>query len=397
MKPPQHFYYIAHKDNLKSILKNGILSRSCMSGGIFSKIGSKIGLVQQIKSIHSPDVIKIREKKKFNNHSLWDYANVYFQARNPMLYRVIQEFKAENIVILQINPDIINSPDAGITDGNATSQNTTFFKDINKGLKVLDSALLEKGHWVSIEDGKRKIMAEVLIYKKIPKEKIIGIYTANQETANKIRKDITGPLNIMLNPNMFFLPEYKNDISDYITLKKGDMFFSKMQTFTISVNTVGVMGKGLASRAKYQFPDAYVLYQDLCRQRKLKMGVPYLYKRSENFISTLMEDVPSVSSTVTENGHRWFLLFPTKNHWREKSPVAGIEKGLKWLVDNYKSQGIESLALPALGCGLGGLDWKELGPLMCKYLKKMDIQSAVYLPLEKQVPEEQLQPEFLLR
>ena len=219
-------------------------------------------------------------------------------------------------------------------------------------------------------------------------------------------------LNIMPNPKMFFCSEYEQVIfpdpaletesgketenQARITLKKGDMFFSKMQTFTISVNTVGVMGKGLALRAKHQFPDVYVLYQDLCRQRKLKMGVPYLYKRSSNFISTLIEDVPSVASTVTENGHRWFLLFPTKNHWREKSPVAGIEKGLKWLVDNYKTRGIKSLALPALGCGLGGLDWKEIGPLMCKYLQKMEIPSAIYLPLEKQIPKEQLQPEFLL-
>ncbi len=142
------------------------------------------------------------------------------------------------------------------------------------------------------------------------------------------------------------------------------------------------MGKGLAFSFKCQFPEGYVLYQDLCRQKKLRMGVPYL-----------LEDVPSA---VTENGHRWFLLFPTKNHWRENSPLAGIEKGLQWLVENYQSQGIKSLALPALGCGLGGLSWSVVGPLMCQYLKQMDIKSEIYLPLEKNIPEEQLQPDFLL-
>ena len=394
MKPPKQLYYIAHKDNLKSILRNGILSHSCANTW-----WNRNWIIKKT-AIYNEGIVNRRKSREFKGRSLWEYANVYFQVRNPMLYQVIKEHGAQNIVILQINSDIINSPDAGIADGNAASQNTTFFEDINEGLKMLDSALLEKGHWVSIEDGKRKIMAEALIYNHIPKEKIIGIYTADPETAQQIKKDITGPLNIipdpniMPDPNMFFLPEYKNDISDYITLKKGDMFFSEMQTFTVSVNTVGVMGKGLASRAKYQFPDAYVLYQDLCRQRKLKMGEPYLYKRSENFITTLVEDTSS--SVATENGHRWFLLFPTKNHWREKSPIAGIEKGLKRLVDNYKSQGIKSLALPALGCGLGGLDWKDLGPLMCKYLQKMEIQSCIYLPLEKQIPEEQLQPAFLL-
>ncbi len=397
MKPPKHFYYIAHKDNLKSILKNGILSHRRADRWSLKNWISKKTI------IYDKGIVDLRKNIHFNKRSLWEYANVYFQARNPMLYRVIKEHEAQNIVILQINSDIINSSNVGIADGNASSQSTTFFEDTDKGLGALNPEQFERSYWSEEDDSKRKIMAEALIYSHIPKEKIIGIYTANQETANQIRKDITGPLNIMPNPNMFFLPEYENVIFPYsgikketekhITLKKGDMFFSKMQTFTVSVNTVGVMGKGLASRAKYQFPDAYVLYQDLCRQKKLKMGVPYLYKREANFIKTLMENVSS--SVATENGHRWFLLFPTKNHWREKSPVAGIEKGLNWLVDNYKSQGIESLALPALGCGLGGLDWKELGPLMCKYLKKMDIPSAVYLPLEKQIPEEQLQPEFL--
>ena len=183
-----------------------------------------------------------------------------------------------------------------------------------------------------------------------------------------------------------------------ICLKKGDILSSKQQTIAITVNTVGVMGKGLAFHFKCQFPDIDKDYRKLCRQKKLKMGAPYLYKRSEDFDRMLM-DVPykksKVPSVVTENGHRWFLLFPTKNHWRESSPILGIEKGLKWLVKNYQTRGIKSLALPALGCGLGGLSWQVVGPLMCKYLKQMDIKSEIYLPLEKEIPKEHLQPEFL--
>jgi hypothetical protein len=53
---------------------------------------------------------------------------------------------------------------------------------------------------------------------------------------------------------------------------------------------------------------------------------------------------------------KWFLLFPTRRHWREKSDIGGIEKGLQWIRDNYRREGIQSLAIPALGCGLGGLD-----------------------------------------
>ncbi len=387
MQIPRYFYYITHRDNLKSILKNGILSRNRLNKkNIWAKLTGR-----GVKSIHAEDIIKIRKNKTFKGCSLWDYANLYFHVRNPMLYRVIKKFGTENIIVLQINSDVINSSNVGVTDGNAAVSITQFFDDINTGLKALDSEQFKKDYWN--ESDKRKFMAELLVYDHIPREKIIGIYTATEEIANQIRKEVAGPLNIMPDRNMFFLPEYQTPISNKITLTKGDMFFSKMHTFTISVNTVGVMGKGLASRAKYQFPDVYVKYQDICRQRKLKMGLPFLYKREENFIRTLLEDT---QFTVTENGNRWFLLFATKNHWKTNSPIDGIEKGLKWLLDNYKELGIESIALPSLGCGLGGLDWKDVGPLMCKYLKQMDIQSCIYLPIEKQIPSKQLGAQFLL-
>ncbi len=387
MKIPKEFYYITHIDNLKSILQHGILSRS-KRRSLWNRIK-----FSNTKSIHNEDVIQRRKNKKFKNKSLWDYANVYFQARNPMLYTVTHnKFKAEDIVVLQINSDIIQGDNIGITDGNAASENTRIFGDKEQGLNALNSEQFEKEYWN--ESDKRQLMAELLVYECIPKEKIIGIYTASEKTAKKIRMNL-GPLNIIPNHKMFFLPDFQKRISDKITLSKGDMFFSKMQTFTISVNTVGIMGKGLASRTKYQFPDVYVKYQDICRQKKLKMGVPFLYKREENFEKTLLEDTASIT---TENGNRWFLLFPTKNHWRESSPLEGIEKGLEWLAAHYESLGIKSLALPSLGCGLGGLEWRQVGPLMCKYLSQMNqIQHAsIYLPAEADVPREQLEPKFLL-
>ena len=390
MNRPKHFYYITHKDNLKFILKKGILSRSQTKENLWTKI-----FKQGIKSIHSEDVVQRRKDTQFRGQSLWDYANVYFQARNSMLFSVKEKFGKENIIVLQINSDILSIPSTGITDGNAASQSTNFFEDIDRGLSVLNQNQFDRQYWSDKDDSKRTIMAEALVPDQIPKEKILGIFTANQIVADQIRKDQdVGGLNIIPNAYLFFLPEYQNKISENIVLKKGDMFFSKMKTYTISVNTVGIMGKGLASRAKYQFPDVYVLYQDLCKQKKLKMGIPYLYKRSENFISSLMEEE---FSSVTENGHRWFLLFPTKNHWREKSPMEGIERGLKWLVENYKELDISSIALPALGCGLGGLDWKDVGPLMCGYLSQTDLQSSIYLPLERPLLPEQLKPEFLLK
>jgi O-acetyl-ADP-ribose deacetylase (regulator of RNase III) len=200
-------------------------------------------------------------------------------------------------------------------------------------------------------------------------------------------------ISVISQPDMFFLPLDKYRVSSKITLIDGDMFFSTMQTLTISVNVVGVMGKGLASRAKYQFPDVYVEYQEACTKKKLQMGKPYLYKRESSMDRELADDPELLE---TPNSNKWFLLFATKDHWRNDSDIEGIEKGLAWLVKNYKVSGIKSLAMPALGCGLGNLEWKDVGPLMCKYLSQMDIPTAVYLPREHPIAPEFLQSSFLL-
>ena len=76
--------------------------------------------------------------------------------------------------------------------------------------------------------------------------------------------------------------------------------------------------------------------------------------------------------------------------------IKGIEEGLKWLVDNYEKEGVKSLSMPALGCGLGWLDWGIVGPLLCNYLQDLDIPVNLYLPVEKKIPDAQLSKNFLL-
>ena len=167
-----------------------------------------------------------------------------------------------------------------------------------------------------------------------------------------------------------------------------------MQTLTISVNTVGVMGAGLASRAKENFPSLYVKFQEICRNKKLSTKTPYLYKEDYSY-DAHMADEPN---TLTEkpNDEKWFLLFATKEHWRYPSKMEYIKDGLQWLVENAKKENIRSLALPALGCGLGGLPWHTVGPKMCQYLHKLEIPCEIYLPREASIPDDQLSKEFLL-
>jgi O-acetyl-ADP-ribose deacetylase (regulator of RNase III) len=198
----------------------------------------------------------------------------------------------------------------------------------------------------------------------------------------------------MYEPYTFFQPARVYKITPNLFVREGDMFFSRAQTLTVSVNTVGIMGKGVASRAKYQFPDVYVHYQDLCRARQLKMGKPALYKREKSFDFELADEPESLENA---NNETWFLLFPTKKHWREDADIKGIEQGLQWILENYQKEGIKTLALPALGCGLGNLEWKEVGPLLCSYLSALKIPAYIYLPAEKEVSNDLLSPEFLLK
>ena len=316
-----------------------------------------------------------------------------------MLYRVLFEKSTSDIVILAVQMDILNRPDIFISTGNA-AHSASDILPANEGRKVISQIKkdTDKEYWTEADGSKRKIMAECLIPDMIPTELIQAIYVTSHDTADKIKETLQQsnfPVipEIIPEPRMFFQPFRKIDLTTHLSIVEGDMFFSRMHTLTVSVNCVGIMGKGLASRAKYQFPDVYVFYQDLCRKRKLQMGKPYLYKRETSFDYQLADEPLTL---LNANSETWFLLFPTKQHWRERADIRGIEKGLQWLRDNCKSEGIKSLAIPALGCGLGRLEWREVGPLLCKYLSTLDIPAGIYWPAEREVPDELLSKDFLL-
>ena len=145
---------------------------------------------------------------------------------------------------------------------------------------------------------------------------------------------------------------------------------------------MGVMGKGVALQAKHLVPDAFKHYQKLCKNDECKMGIPLIYDEKTNFLKT------------SDDKFKKFLLFPTKQHWKMNSEILGIEQGLEWLVKNYEKIGIISIALPALGCGNGGLNWAEIGPLMYNHLKKINIPVEIYLP-SRNIPENQKTINFL--
>ena len=382
---PEQLYYITHIDNLQSILEMGILSHERIE---------QLGL--GYTSIYNEDIVSRRKNKSTpEGKSLWHYANLYFQPRNPMMYSVLSAKEKENFVVICVSNKVLHEHGVFITDGNAANDSTQFHC-LSEGLAILKEQwdIIQSEWWNEDVGSKRKIMAECLAPVQIKPDFIRTLYVVSVAARNSVEQ-IVGKrqINVVPEPHMFFEPKIKTRMSDNISLIDGDMFFSNMQTLTISVNLQGIMGKGLASRAKYQFPDVYVEYQDACRARKISTRRPYLYKRETSLDYELAD--PSLPLS-TPNAVKWFLLFATKRKWREKSRLDDIESGLDWVKRNYKKEEIQSLAMPALGCGLGNLSWADVGPLMCKYLHGIEIQVAIYLPREHKIDPQYLTESYLL-
>jgi O-acetyl-ADP-ribose deacetylase (regulator of RNase III) len=383
----RELFYITHVNNIKSILEKGILCHKRIedSGITYERIYNK-DVVSRREAITVPD-----------GRSLWSFANLYFQARNPMLYTVVRNNPLDQIAVVGVDKGILDRPDIFLATGNAAHSQTEIVPASQKK-SALPTIIrnVNRIYWNEVDGSKRTIMAECLVPDFVPPHFIRSIYFGDYK-AKYATKTSVGHLGadipFMLVPGMFFQPIRSRQITSSFSVVDGDMFFSQAQTLTVSVNTVGVMGKGVASRAKYQFPDVYVFYQDVCRNRRLKIGKPIIYKRESSFDFELADE----PSTLTNaNAETWFLLFPTKKHWRDDSNINDIEAGLQWIAQNYKKEGIKSLALPALGCGLGRLDWAEVGPLICQYLSALDIPVYVYLPAEHEIPDKLITPEFLL-
>ena len=167
----------------------------------------------------------------------------------------------------------------------------------------------------------------------------------------------------------------------------GDPFDSQAQTLVNTVNCVGVMGKGIALEFKKRFPEMYKDYVARCKARQVQLGKPYLFPEPREMGQlSLLPDPDSPEQ-------RWILNFPTKNHWRSRSYLTDIEAGLAHLEQHYRRWGISSLAVPALGCGNGGLHWREVGPILYRHLNQLDIPIELYAP--PGTPPEWLAKDFL--
>ena len=151
---------------------------------------------------------------------------------------------------------------------------------------------------------------------------------------------------------------------------EGNIFDSPAQVIVNTVNTVGVMGKGIALEFKNRYPQMFEKYKTACEKHALTIGKLMLVSAPDHML----------------------LLFPTKENWRYPSKLSYIEQGLKRFCDNYAQRGITSIAFPKLGCGNGELDWNEVRHLMERYLKNLPIDVYIYLDKGKQEEPEHKHP-----
>lgn len=147
-----------------------------------------------------------------------------------------------------------------------------------------------------------------------------------------------------------------------ITYKTGNLLDAPVEALVNTVNTVGVMGKGIALQIKNAFPENYKVYNDAVKEGRMKLG------------EVLVVSVNSTSSI------KYIFNFPTKAHWRYPSKISWIKSGLQDLRNKLLEYSISSVALPPLGCGNGGLNWNEVKPEIESALSNLPIDIVVYEP-----------------
>jgi O-acetyl-ADP-ribose deacetylase (regulator of RNase III) len=151
-----------------------------------------------------------------------------------------------------------------------------------------------------------------------------------------------------------------------ITFHKGNLLDAPVEALVNTVNTVGVMGKGIALMFKEAFPENFRAYEEACKRGDVRIGHMF------------------VTESSRLDGPKWIINFPSKKHWRHPSKLEWITEGLADLRKVVAEKGIRSIALPPLGCGNGGLDWVEVRSEIERVLASLnDVEVLVFEPTQK--------------
>jgi O-acetyl-ADP-ribose deacetylase (regulator of RNase III) len=144
----------------------------------------------------------------------------------------------------------------------------------------------------------------------------------------------------------------------------GNLLDAPVEALVNTVNTRGIMGKGIALQFKRKFPVMFRDYEQACKTGEVRLGKMHVYD----------------FGNLTDGPH-WIINFPTKGHWRERSRLSDIETGLEDLVETVRRLGIRSIAIPPLGCGNGGLNWADVRPrIEAAFTNLPDVKVLLFEP-----------------
>lgn len=145
----------------------------------------------------------------------------------------------------------------------------------------------------------------------------------------------------------------------------GDLLKANAEALVNTVNCDGFMGRGLAAQFKRAFPANFRAYEQACKRGEVQVGKML------------------ITSLHADRNPKWIVNFPTKRHWRNKSRIEDIDAGLAALVAEVGRLEIHTIAIPPLGCGLGGLRWADVRPRIERAFRELpDVHVLLFEPAQ---------------
>jgi O-acetyl-ADP-ribose deacetylase (regulator of RNase III) len=365
--PPAHpkIYHIVHIENLASIVADGCLwsdakMRARQGGTVIGMNVIKERRLRLPVTCHRPSCVG-------------DYVPFYFCSRSVMLY-VIHcrnnpelSYRGGQEPIVHLESDLHNTINWAESQGlrwafslsNAGAMYAQFrsrldrLHEINwEAVSALDFRAAD------IKEGKQ---AEFLVETLFPWSLVarIGVNSLQfaQQVANITIRSNHRPA-VEIRPDWYY--QVMNPMLSYTT---GDILKSDAEALVNTVNCVGIMGRGIALQFKNAFPANFKAYVAACKRDAVQPGKMFVFE------------------TGTLTLPKYIVNFPTKRHWRGNSRMEDIEAGLEALVEEIRSRGIRSIAVPPLGAGLGGLPWNEVRERIQNFLGHIEgLHVIVYEP-----------------
>lgn len=344
-------FRITHVDNVPWLLDHGL---HCRSSPDFDP---------NFRSIGNPELIARRQHRVVPvppGGTLADYVPFYFTPYSIMLYNIktgyggVPRLPNEAIVILVSSLRRVAELGIGFvfTDRHAYVQTASFFNSLDD-LGRVDWPLLQARDFRNDPEDpgkKERYRAEALVH-RLPQRRSGSALEKRGGAAQSVVADRGAARLVFLN---------------MITFRQGNLLEADVEAVVNTVNTVGVMGKGIALMFKERYPENFRAYAQACKAGEVRIGRMF------------------VTATGELSGPRWIINFPTKEDWRKPSRLQWIEAGLQDLVRVIREKGIRSLALPPLGCGNGGLDWNDVRPLIERALAQVpEVRVIAFEPTDR--------------